>query len=172
MRHWILVGALVLVMIQARTITAAPVRPVDVAIDGERFNITGEGNSVVGLRHAPVPYGSVSDVTAAVQRAEALPTALRLVRRTPPQVIDYVFGITDDGLLVVGQQIRTLDVMSGRYIFTDGEIKRAYPALEASPPWTWIVDIPLGREVDLTLEVRAMVQTWPVRTVAVTPSVR
>ena len=171
MRAWAMAGALALMIVDASRVIAVEPRPVLVSIDGERFEISGEGNAVTGLRRAPVPYDSLSDVAAAVRQPQTLPTAVRLVRTAPPQVIDYVFCITNDGVLIVGQQVRTLDVTSGQYVFTEGDIKRAYPALEAIVPWTWIVDIPLGREVPLTLELKAMTQAWPVRAVAVTPSV-
>ena len=174
MRAWTMGGALALVMLDGggAIVTAVEPRPVHVSIDTEHFQISSDGNAVTGLRRAPVPYGSLSDMTAAIRLPQPVPTAVRLVRTVPPQVIDYVFCITDDGLLVVGQQTRTLDMTSGQYIFTDGEIKRAYQALEATVPWTWIVDIPLAREVPLTLQLKAMTQEWPVRAVVVTPSVR
>jgi hypothetical protein len=174
MRAWVVAVALALMMLDraGAVVPAAEPRPVFVKMDADRFQISGDGNAVTGLRRAPVPYGLLSDMTAAIRQPQAVPTAVRLERTVPPQVIDYVFCVTDDGLLVVGQQIRTLDVTTGQYIFTDGEIKRAYPALEATVPWTWIVDIPLAREVPLTLELKAMTSAWPVRAVAVTPSLR
>ncbi len=154
--------------LDAPVVGVAEQRPVVVTMDADRFDISGEGNSVTGLRRAPVPYSSVAAVAAAVAKAEPVPAAVRLVRAAPPQVIDYVFGVTEDGALIVGQQIRVLDA-SGRYVFMNGDIKRAYPALEATVPWTWIVDIPLGREVGLTLELRAVTQAWPVRAIIVAP---
>ena len=160
-----------LVILATPLVGAVAPPPVLVSMDADKFDISGEGNTVTGLRRAPVPYTSVSEVSAAVKQAQPLPAALRLVRGSPPQMIDYVWCVTEDGVLVVGQQIRSLDVSSGQYTFMDGDIKRAYPALEASVPWTWIVDVPLGREVSLTLEVRAMTQTWPIRAVTVAPSV-
>ncbi len=171
MRAWAMAGALALVILDALCVAAAEPRPVLVTITAERFDISGAGNSVTGLRRAPVPYDSLSDIADAVGQAQTLATAVRIVRSVPPQVIDYVFCVTEDGVLVVGQQVRSLDVTTGQYIFTEGDIKRAYPALEAAAPWTWIVDIPLGREIPLTLEIKAMSQTWPVRAVLVTPSV-
>jgi hypothetical protein len=155
----------------ATGVHAAEPRQLAVKIGGDRFEIVGDGNTVMGLRQAPVPYSSLTDLADAVQETRVLASAVRLQRTAPPQVIDYVFCITDDGVLVVGQQIRTLDVASGQYVVTGGDIKRAYPALEATVPWTWIVDIPLAREVPLTLELKAMTQSWPVRAVAVTPRV-
>lgn len=171
MRAWAMAGALALVMLDAPVVTAAEPRPVIVRMDSERFDISADGNSVTGLRRAPVPYTSLSEVADAVRQSQSLATAVRLVRAAPPQVIDYVFCVIDNGVLVVGQQVRSLDVTSGQYVFTEGDIKRAYPALEATVPWTWIVDIPLGREAGLSLELTAMMQGWPVRAIAVTPRV-
>lgn len=162
--------ALVLMLLEAPVLDAAEVRPVVVSVTADGFEISGEGNSVTGVRRAPVPYSELSGLYAAMLREEPIPAAARLVRTTPPQVIDYVFCVTEDGALVVGQQVRTLD-SSGRYALSEGAIKRAYVALEASGPWTWIVDIPLGREITLSLEVRALTTGWPVRAVSVTPRV-
>jgi hypothetical protein len=171
MRVWGMAGALALMILDVSWVTAAEPRAVFLRMDADRFDISGEGNSATGVRQAPVPYDSLSGIAAAVRLPQTLATALRIVRAEPPQVIDYVFGVTEDGVLVVGQQIRSLDVTTGLYVFTDGDIKRAYPALEATVPWRWIVDIPLGREVPLTLELKAMGRAWPVRAIAVTPSV-
>lgn len=172
MRRALVAGAFVLIVCDARGVTSAPPPPPVVAIGADRFDISGEGNSVTGVRRAPVPFDSMEAITAAVAKPAPLPAAVRLVRSAPPQVIDYVLCVAEDGALLVGQQVRTLDMRSGLYVFTDGDIKRAYRALEATVPWTWIVDIPLGRELDLTLELRAMTATWPVRAVAITPRLR
>jgi hypothetical protein len=172
MRHTVAIAASALVLLHVPMIAAAPARPVVVTMDADRFEISGEGNSLTGLRRAPVAYSSMTDAAAAVRQPHPIAATVRLVRAAPPQVIDYVWCVTEEGVLVVGQQVRTLDVSSGQYVFTEGDIKRAYPALEAIAPWTWIVDIPLGREVGLTLEVRAMTTAWPVRAVTVAPRVR
>jgi hypothetical protein len=167
----LLPALLALAVADARMGMAGPPPPVVVRVDAESFEVSGEGNAVVGLRRAPVPYASATELSRAVRQPRALATSVRLVRVTPPQVIDYVWCVTEDGTLVVGQQVRTLDVASGHYVFTEGHINRAYPALEATVPWTWIVNIPLGREVGLTLDVQAMSKTWPVRAVSVAPRV-
>jgi len=171
MRRALVAGAFALVILATQGIEAVAPRPVVVTMEADRFEITGEGNSLTGLRRAPVPYSSVTDVAAAVRQPRPVAAALRLVRAAPPQVIDYVWCVTEEGQLVVGRQVRTLDVPSGQYVFTEGDIKRAYPALEATIPWTWIVSMSLGREIALTLEVRAMTPRWPVRAVVVAPSV-
>jgi hypothetical protein len=148
----------------------AVIRPVVVSMDEQGYNVSGEGNTVTGVRAAPVPYASIVELSAALGRGSVLPAAVRLVRTAPSQVIDYVFCVTDDGVLVIGQQTRSADG-AGRYGEAAGEIKRAYSALEATAPWRWIVDIPLGREVALTLDVRATGPAWPVRGVTVVPAV-
>jgi hypothetical protein len=145
--------------------------PVGVQVDAERYEITGEENTLTGVRRAPVPYDSLGGLTGAVQQAAPVPAAARLTRATPPQVIDYVLCVTEDGVLIVAQQVRTFDGTTGRYEFIAGEIMRAYPALEATVPWMWIIDIPLGREVSVTFEVTALTPGWPVRGVVLTPKV-
>jgi hypothetical protein len=167
--RWTAAGALALMMLGASVAAPAPPAPAVIKIDADHFEISADGNAVIGLRRAPVPYDSLSVVALAVGRPQPVPAAVRLVRSAPPEMIDYVFCVTEDGVLVVGQQIRTLDTASGHYVFTQGDIKRAYPALEATVPWTWIVDIPFAREAGLTLELQAMASKWPVRAVAVTP---
>jgi hypothetical protein len=164
-------AVLALTAVHAPMVAAVAPPPVVVSVTAERFDVAGEGNTVTGVRRAPVPYDSLARLVTALHQPTALPSAVRLVRATPPRVIDYVFCVTDDGLLIVGQQIRDLDATSGQYRFVDGGIKRAYSALEAKVPWTWFVDIPLGREVELVLEVEAMSPTWPVRAVTVRPRV-
>jgi hypothetical protein len=145
--------------------------PVTVHVDAERYEITGEQNTLVGVRRAPVPHDTLGGLTGAVQQAAPAAAAARLTRSTPPEVIDYVLGVTEDGVLIVAQQVRRFDGTTGRYAFVAGEIMRAYPALEATVPWMWIIDIPLGREVNVTLEVTALNPGWPVRGVALTPKV-
>ena len=172
MRRAIAVSALVLTALGSAAAQDRKPLPVAVQVDVDRFEVTGESNTMVGVRRAPVPYDTLGSVTVAVQREAPVPAAVRVVRSAPPQMIDYVFGVTEDGVLVVAQQVRTLDGATGRYRFLEGEITRAYPPLDATGPWTWIVDIPLGREVSVTLEVAALAPGWPVRGVTVTPKVQ
>ena len=165
------VGGLALVMLGVSSVRAAPPPPVVFTMDADRFDVSGEGNSITGVRRAPVAYSSLEALSVGLRSLRPLPAGVRLVRSVPQQVIDYVWCVTEEGVLVVGQQVRTFDPGAGQYVVAEGEIKRAYTALEATVPWTWIVDIPLGREVGVTLEVRAMSQTWPVHAVLVSPSV-
>ena len=171
MRRFLAVTALVVAALGTPAAAERQPLPVAVHVDAERFEITGEGNTLTGVRRAPVPYDTLGGLTGAVQQPEPVAAAARLIRSAPPQVTDYVLGVTEDGVLIVAQQIRALDGTTGRYVYIAGEITRAYPALEASVPWTWIIDIPLGREVHVTIEVTALAPGWPVRGVAMTPKV-
>jgi hypothetical protein len=171
MRRALAVTALVLAALAPPAAAERQPLPVTVHVDSERFEVSGEGNTLTGVRRAPVPYDTLGGLTGAVQQAEPVAAAARLIRSDPPQVTDYVLGVTEDGVLIVAQQVRALDTATGRYVYLAGEIMRAYPALEASVPWTWIVDIPLGREVHVALEVTALAPGWPVRGVALTPKV-
>ena len=93
------------------------------------------------------------------------------MRGSPPQVIDYVWCVTEEGVLVVGQQVRILDATSGQYVFakvtSNAPTRRWRQPCLGRGSWTFLS----GREVPLTLEVRAMSRAWPVRAVTVTPSV-
>jgi hypothetical protein len=171
MRHALGLVVVVLAVLGTPVTALVAPRAVVVSVGHDRFDITAEGNTLTGLRHAPVPYESVAEVAAAVREASSLASSVRVTRAAPPQVVDYIWCVTSEGVLVVGQQVRSLDTTSGQYVFTEGDIKRAYPALEGLVPWTWIVDISLGREVALTLEVRATARTFPVRSVTVLPRV-
>lgn len=171
MRSAVATRALALALLTGHAAAAAPpLRPASIHVDADRYEIAGEGNSVIGVRRAPVSScASPTEIAATLLKEEPVAAVVRVTRASPPQIIDYTFCVTNDGVLVVGRQIRTLDPSSGRYEFTEGGIKRAYPALEAISPWMWIIDIPLGREVGLTLELRAMTPVAPVRAVFVTP---
>ena len=94
-RHALATGAFALLITYASVTAAVAPRPVVVTMDADRFEISGEGNSVTGLRRAPVPYTSVMEVDAAVRRPTPVPAAVRLVRSAPPQVIDYVWCVTE-----------------------------------------------------------------------------
>ena len=168
MRRAALAGALGLVMLAPGLAVGAEPLPATVTILADRFEISMGGNVATGVRRAPVSYDSPSALARDLEQPRPVPAAVRVVRSSPAQAIDYTFCVTEDGVLVVGRQSWTLDLPSGRYVFTGGDIKRAYPALEATVPWTWIVEISLAREAGLTLEVRALMSA-PVRAVAVTP---
>src|SRR5258705_187006 len=79
MRAWALAAALALVSLDVPRVVATEPRPVFMRMDAERFDISGDGNSLTGLRRAPVPYDSLSDVGAAVRQAQTLATGLAVL---------------------------------------------------------------------------------------------
>ena len=167
MRWSALVGLAFLTLV-AIAVEGQPLQPVR----SERFQIRIQsgGNELFALRNASVVYASLEQLTRAIE--ERLPphsVPFRVVRASPQQTIDYLLGVTNEGTLVVGQQVYTFDLSQDRYLFTRGEIARSYPPLDRINPWMWLVEIPLAREATVTLELRATTP-WPVQSVTITPS--
>jgi hypothetical protein len=133
------------------------------------FRLQSDGNELVVAPQAPVAYTALEELTGAIGVPLATPAApIRVVRAAPPQTIDYVLCVTKDGTLVVGERVHTLDDSQGRYVFTRGGIARSYPPLDEAGAWRWFIEVPLSREVTVTLELRARA-SWPVEAVTVTP---
>jgi hypothetical protein len=138
----------------------------------ERFQvrIQSGGSELLALRNAPVVYTTLEQLSRVIEQqlpSRAVP--LRVIRASPQQTIDYVLGVTREGTLVIGQQLYTLDLAQDRYVFTRGEIARSYPAVDRINPWMWLVEVPLSREVNVTLELRSTT-LWPVESVTITAS--
>jgi hypothetical protein len=131
---------------------------------GDDLRLVREGNTLVARGTAPVRYSQVSDLMADIGRPMA-PSVMRLTRVAPGQLVDYVFCVTLEGRLVVGQQVWWEDASRG-WVFERGELARAYSPLESGGPWTWLVDVPLARESPATIVVRAEGE-WPLRTVSI-----
>jgi hypothetical protein len=51
-------------------------------------------------------------------------------------------------------------------VFERGELARAYSPLEGGGPWTWLIDLPLARESEAAIVVRAEGE-WPLRSVSI-----
>jgi hypothetical protein len=133
----------------------------------DRFRVSAAGNELIASRLAPVRYSSLEQLLADITRPLPASTSpIRIVRASPPESIGYVFCVTREGTLVVGQQ--TFDVAGERPRFLRGEIARAYSPVERPGPWAWIVEIPLSREVELAFAVQATAGTWPIRSVTIT----
>ena len=140
---------------------------------GERpavpFRLLSGGNELVVAPQAPVAYTTLEQLTGAIGAPLATHEApIRVVRASPPQTIDYVLCVTKDGTLVVGERVHTFDDAQGRYVFTRGGIARSYPPLDATGAWRWLIEVPLSRDVTVTLELRAHAR-WPVEAVSVAP---
>lgn len=131
---------------------------------GGDLRVVREGNTLLARGTAPVGYSQVSDLMTDIVRPMA-PSALRLTRVAPGQLVDYFFCVTLEGRLVVGQQIWREDP-ARRWVFVRGELARAYSPLESGGPWTWLIDIPLARESEAPLILRAEGE-WPLRSVSV-----
>jgi hypothetical protein len=130
--------------------------------------VRGDGNELIALRQAPVPYTTLERLVDEIGRA--LPGHLRamwLLRAEPPERVDYVLCVTREGSLIVGEQRHRFDYGERRYVFERGEISRGYAPLERPGPWTWLLDLPLGREHPLSLELRAARADWPVGSVII-----
>lgn len=159
---WRTVLALAVLTVAPVTVGAQPGR----SGADDRVRIQAGGNELTVRRTGPVPYSAMDQLTAEIERPlSGRVSAIRLRRASPPQMIDYVFCITREGTLVLGQQM--FDLGAGRPSFSRGEIARAYPRLERPGPWAWIIDIPLGREASAALELRATAEGWPVRSVTI-----
>lgn len=137
--------------------------------DDAYVKFTADGNELVVRRAVPVQYTRLEEFASAIQQSlPASAAAFRVVRASPPEVLEYVFAITEDGGLLVGEQQRRFDFGERTYTFAHGRLDRTYRAVDGFAPWMWLVDVPLTREVEVTLEVRAE-GAWPVRSVLVTP---
>ncbi len=89
----------------------------------DRAYLQNDGNELIVWRNAPVAYRTLEALNAAVERPfPASSRVVRLVRATPPQVIDYVVCITGDGTLILGEQVFAVDA-AGAVLF--GEAGRA-----------------------------------------------
>src|SRR5437879_2654720 len=111
------------------------------------------GNELVAAPQAIVASPTLEQLTGEIGVPLAMHEApIRVVRASPPQTIDYVLCVTKDGTLVVGERVHTFDDAQGRYVFTRGEIARSYPPLGEAGAWRWLIQVPLSREVTVTLE--------------------
>ena len=134
----------------------------------DRVVLRSAGNELTAWRTAPVSYRSLEALSAALQHPFPVPArVLRLVRSAPPEVIEYTLCVTRDGTLVFGEQLFEVGAADRRRVLVRGELGRGYRPLEHDGPWTWIVGLPLSREVQVTLQVRATVPGWPVRSVTI-----
>jgi hypothetical protein len=126
------------------------------------------GNMLVARREVTVAYDTLDRLLVGIESREASRPAIRLVREAPGQLIDYYFCVTADGRLVVGQQVWRRHPGSAGYAFERAELARAYSPLEDNGTWTWLLDISVARETEVTLVARADGDQWPVRHVSLT----
>jgi hypothetical protein len=127
-----------------------------------------KGNRLTVKPAAPVPYSDPARMLVALQQA-SLPAqyAMVLVRDSPRQLVGYVLAVEREGTLSLGSQLHEWDTGDRRYRLLRGELSRSYPPLEGNSPWTWLVTIPIGRELEASLMIRAVERRWPVESVSV-----
>jgi hypothetical protein len=147
--------------------TPAP-QPPTWRAEGADLRVEQGGNTLMARREATVAYETLDRLLAGIESREASRPAIRLVRGAPGQLIDYHFCVTSDGRLVVGQQVWRGDPGSAGYVFERAELARAYSPLEGDGTWTWLVEISVARESEVTLVARADGDQWPVRHVSMT----
>jgi hypothetical protein len=155
--------ALGVLLVLAPPPSAAQV-PSEWSSGGTDMRLVREGNTLLAPGLAPVRYSQVADMLSDIERPLS-PAAMRLTRVVPGRLVDYFFCVTLEGRLVVGQQVWRQDA-SRRWVFERGEIARSYSPLESGGPWTWLIDVPLARESEATIVVRAEGE-WPLRSVSI-----
>lgn len=163
MLHWFVLIVLMLVPFVRDASGQGPV-----ASMAEHVVLRSDGNELTALRTAPVPYRSLEALVAALDHALPVRSrAIRLVRASPPEIVEYVLCVTREGTLILGEQLFGGDDPARRRVLLRGELTRGYTPLEQDERWTWIVGLPLSREVNVTLEVRATSAGWPVPSVTI-----
>lgn len=134
----------------------------------EWMSLRTADNELTARRTAPVVYRSLEALTAALEhRLPERSRAIRVVRTSPPQTIDYTICVTSEGTLVLGEQTFALDQGTRRDALVTHGLSRAYPPLEHVGSWIWLVTLPLSREVTAMLVIRATSPGWPVRSVTI-----
>jgi len=142
-----------------------------VDVDADRFSVEADGNRLTVWRVVPVAFSAIDRLTAALSRPMPPQAyAMQLHRHAPPENVHYVLCVTSEGTLVLGQQIFAPGTSTTRPVLVRGEIVRSYPPLETSGAWIWLVDVPVSREREVVLAVRATSPDWPIRVVMITPA--
>jgi hypothetical protein len=163
MKRWVVGIVVPLVIVAART-ESQPRQPV--GLDQSVIRVQSQGNELIVMRRAPVAYSNVEQIVATIAGPRTHgPVPIRLVRASPPQEIDYLFCVTSGGTLVLGERVYTPS--AGEPVLARGQIARSYPSLSVPEGWLWVVQVPLSREITVTLQLRAPV-AWPLDSVAVT----
>jgi len=165
MRRWIVATVASIVIVAARAETQ-PRLPI--VLDQSLIRVQSQGNQLIAMREAPVAYSTLEQIATSIGGATAPRTApVRVVRASPLQEIDYIFCVTSGGTLVLGERVHTRAAGESRHVFARGAILRSYPSLSVPEGWLWLVEVPLSREVTVTLQLRAPAQ-WPLESVSVT----
>lgn len=157
-----LVRCAILVLLLARAGDAAPASVADSLL------LVYEANRLSVKQSAPVSYSDLSSMMTSIQRASLVGRyAIVLFRDSPREIIGYVLAIERGGTLSLGSQLHEWDSGDRRYRFLRGDLYRSYQPLEGNVPWTWLVTIPVSRERQASLVIRAVEARWPVESVSI-----
>jgi len=127
-----------------------------------------EGNRLSVRQPAPVPYSEVSRMMTALQRASPIGRyAIVLFRDSPREIIGYLLTVDRDGTLSLGSQSHEWDAAGRQYRLVRSELFRSYQPLDENQPWTWVVSIPINRELQASLIIRAVGARWPIESVSI-----
>ena len=163
-RRWMSAAGASLLLVAAR----AEPQPAPPGADRVMIRVQSGGNELVAMREAPVAYSTLEQMaTSIVGSSAARRSAVRVVRASPPQEIDYLLCVTSGGTLVLGERVHDLVAGERRAVFARGAIVRSYPSLSVPEGWLWLVDVALSRETTVTLQLRARAH-WPLESVSVT----
>lgn len=157
-----LARCLLLGLLLAQPGDAAPAEPT------ESLVLVYEGNRLSVKPVAPVAYMDLATMLAALPRAPLSGRyAIILFRDSPRELVGYVLAVEREGTLSLGSQLHEWDPVDGGYRLLRGELSRSYQPLEGDARWTWLVTIPISREVQAALVIRAMESRWPVESVSI-----
>lgn len=141
---------------------AAPAR------DADSLVLVYEANRLSVKRSSPVPYSDLSSMLTALRRGSLVGRyAIVLFRDSPREIVGYVLAVEREGTLSLGSQLHEWDASDQEYRFARGELYRSYQPLEGNKPWTWLVSIPISRELQASLMIRAADGRWPVGSVSI-----
>lgn len=117
---------------------------------------------------APVPYSDLSSMMTALQRSSPIGRyAIVLFRDSPREIIGYLLTVDREGTLSLGTQSHEWDATSRQYRLVRSELFRSYQPLDENQPWTWVVSIPINRELQASLIIRAVGARWPIESVSI-----
>ncbi len=134
----------------------------------ESLVLVYEGNRLSVEQSAPVPYSDLAGMRAVLERTSfAGQYAIVLFRESPREIVGYVLAVEREGTLSLGSQQHEWDASDRRYRLLRGELYRSYQPLEGRVPWTWLVTVPVSRELQAALLIRAVEVAWPVNTVSI-----
>jgi hypothetical protein len=161
-------GLIVGLVMCLAAVTAGAESRIKWTIDEQSIVAEHGRNKLVVQRRALVRFSALEGLASEIEHSLPPQSApIRLYRTDPPELVEYVLGVTSEGRLLVGRQHHVLTLPERKYVFDRGEMGRSRSTLEQPGPWTWQLVIPLSREAQVTLSIKADRDRWPVETVTI-----